>query len=168
MNLAGEQVEAILTGFRVRFWNLINLRRSGIKGTRLFCLYAALVRPVIETNHIVYHPMLTRTQNKEIEKLQRLVTRLSFGFSQNYTTNLTGNGLETLETRREKAAKKFVGKIIDEEGRFARKWLIPRAEVETDLRRRRIYVEKRARTKRFYKSPLLYIQRIANDIMTAR
>ena len=57
-----DQVMFILTKFRRKFWSLIHLRRSGITGNHLYRLYCLMVRPVIETNSVVYHSMLTTTQ----------------------------------------------------------------------------------------------------------
>lgn len=54
------------------------LRRAGITGTRLFKMYAALVRPVLETNCVAFHPMLTANQAQELERLQKMMLRLCF------------------------------------------------------------------------------------------
>ena len=163
---ASGQVEAILNKFRVRYWSLIHLRRAGIKGGRLFRLYAALVRPVIEANNVIYHSMLTRTQTKAIEKLQRHVVGLCYGHQVRYAEALIMNNQDTLENRRIKACKKLVSKTLQQGGRFAEKWFRRRNALNTDIRRRRPFEETRAKTERYYKSPLLYFQRLANDCMT--
>ena len=162
---AAAQAEAIMDKFRIRFWSLINLRKAGMKREKLFRLYASFVRPVIETNNVIYHSMLTRTQSKEIERLQKLVVRLCFGFGMGYRDTITNQEIRTLEGRREDAVKRFVGKTLQANDRFSQKWFRPRDAVDTDIRRRRIFKETRAKTDRYYKSPLLYFQRIANDLM---
>lgn len=163
---ASAQVQHMKTKFRKKFWSLIHLRRAGLKEERLFKLYCTMIRPVLETNCVVFGPMLTRGQASDLERLQKLAIRLCFGFDKSYEVILEENRIESLEERRKKAVRKFAAKTIEADGRFARKWLIPRDNVETNLRRRRPYVERRARTERMYKSPLMNLQRVANDIMS--
>ena len=160
------QVGLIRDKFRARFWTLIHLRRAGIRGRRLFKLYAALVRPVLEANSVVYHTMLTKAQADELEGMQRRVIRLCFGFATSADNIARDLGIGSLKARRENAVLKFTRKAMATE-RFARKWFIEREEVETSIRKRRPFIEKRARTERFLKSPLIHLQKTANDIMTA-
>ena len=161
-----DQVESIRERFRRKFWALIHLRRAGLKGTRLFRLYAALVRPVIEANCVIYHPMLTGGQTIDLERLQKLVLRLCFGTDRHYVELLEEFNIESLAQRRSQAVVKFARKAMKND-RFAPRWFKPRQEVGTDLRRRRPFIENRARTKRYQTSPLIALQRAANDIMTA-
>ena len=160
------QVDYLKKRFRARFWALIHLRRSGIKGDLLFRLFATLVRPILEANAVVYHPMCTKAQNEELERLQKRVLRLCYGTDINYGATLASKNIATLEQRRADAVKKFVGKILAAETPFKDKWFKRRQTVETQLRNRRPYVEIKARTERYYRSPLLYLQRTANDIAT--
>lgn len=162
---ASAQVEMIRKKFRARFWSLIHLRRAGIFGMRLFKLYAALVRPVLETNCIIFHPMLTNGQRTELERLQKQVVRLCFGYNVHYAEACEMHELETLETRRNKRMRKFVTKALRND-RFASRWFQRRPEIDPELRNRRPFIEKKARTERYRRSPLLHIQRVANDLMT--
>ena len=163
----GGQIKLIKDKFRARFWTLIHLRRAGIAGGRLFKLYAALVRPVLEANSVVFHSMLTGTQAADPERMQRRVIRLCYGFATHPDTIAMNLGIETLEKRRDKAVHKFTVKAMKDD-RFARKWFVERNDVETAIRRRRPFIEKRARTQRYLNSPLIRIQKTANDIMTDR
>ena len=162
------QVDLIKDKFRRRFWALIHLRRSGIVGFHLFRLYSVLVRPILESNAIIMHPMLGVGQEQELERMQKQALRLCFGNFNSYDAILEDLAIPSLKTRRTEACTKFVRKLLSTRSPFANKWLIRRPEVENDLRQRRPFIEGRARTERYRKSPLLYIQRIANDIMTAR
>ena len=162
----GDHVEHVKDKFRARFWTLIHLRRAGVRGDRLFRLYAALIRPVLEVNSVVFHSMLTKTQAEAIERLQKQVCRLCYGWAQSYRTILQANNLQTLAERREKAIRRFVSKTLHANPRFSNRWFTRRPEVETSIRNRRPYVKKKARTDRYKKSPLLYMQKIANDLST--
>ena len=154
--------------FRRNFWSLIKLRRARITGEHLFRLYGALVRPVLETNSVVFHPMLSQGQREEIERMQKLAIRLCFGNFDSYKEVVKSRNIVTLEERRRRTIRAFTAKIMKDDKRFAPRWLVRREDIGTDLRNRRPYVEKKARTEKYYNSPLLYIQRTANDIATSR
>ena len=160
------QVDMIKNKFRARFWSLIHLRRAGIRGMRLFSLYSTLVRPILEVNAVIFHPMLTVAQSDSLERLQKQVVGLCFGFNVSYNRALEDNAVDTLKERRTKALRRFTAKAMSNT-RFKYRWFVHRQESNTELRRRRPYIEKRARTERYRRSPLLTIQRIANDIATA-
>ena len=162
---AGDQVDMILRKFRARFWMLIHLRRSGVRGGQLYRLYAALVRPVIEVNAVIYHPMLTKGQSEALERLQKLSLRLCYGGHRHYRDVLEEEGIDSLEAWREKCVRKFAQKALNNP-RFSQDWFVRRPEVATDIRRRKPFVEKRARTNRYQKSPLIHLQKIANEIYT--
>ena len=167
-NGMSDQVNYIKTRFRRKFWSLIHLRRSGISGDRLYRLYAIMIRPVIEANAIVYHSMLTRTQAHDLEKLQKRAIRVCYGNFTSYVDVLQARGLESLESRRLAAIRRFVGKTLDNNPRFRDKWFRRREEVRVDLRNRRPIIETQARTSRYQNSPLLFLQRMANDLLTRR
>ena len=162
---ATDQVGLIKAKFRARFWSLIHLRRAGISGDRLFKLYAALVRPILETNCVIFHPMLTRTQDEEIERLQKQVVRLCYGHDESYAEACRIHQLERLGTRRETRIRRFTSKAMNNP-RFASRWFRRRPEIETDIRNRRPIIENKAKTERYKKSPLVNLQRNANDLLT--
>lgn len=84
-----------------------------------------------------------------------------------YEETCQSYGILTLKMRRENALKRFVGKALNNP-RFRNAWFKPRPEVENDIRNRRPFIENRARTTRYLNSPLVTMQRLANDITTAR
>ena len=136
---ASDHFELLRRKFRARFWALIHLRRTGIRGMQLYRLYAALVRPVLEANAVVYHPMLSVTQTEALERMQKQVFRLCFGIEASYARLLEGYQLETLAARRTKAVKRFVAKAMTND-RFAGRWFIRRPGVDTEIRRRKPFV----------------------------
>ena len=74
--------------------------------------------------------------------------------------------IKTLKTRREEYIDRFVAKSLTNT-RFSQVWFPLREEGGMELRGRRAYVETRARTSRFYNSPLAYMRRRANDLLVA-
>ena len=159
------QVFYLKSKFCTKFWTIIHLRRAGIKGLQLYKLYAALVRPVLETNCVIFHPMMTATQSEELERLQKLAFRVCFGFHLSYRAALEMWNLSTLANRRNQMLEKFVAKAMSNR-KFADRWFVTRPDVNQELRNRRPYEEKKVRTARYYRSPLLTCQRIANNIAT--
>ena len=157
-------VDLLKRKFRGRFWSLIHLRRAGIQGDRLYRLYCILIRPILEVNSVVFHSMLTAAQCGALERMQKQAIRLCYGHFTSYADVLGRHNLESLKDRRIRAIHKFVKKTMNTNPRFSERWFIRRQDVEVDIRRRRPFVEKRARTERYLRSPLLHLQKVANDI----
>ena len=159
------QVAFIKKKFRMKLWSLIHLKSAGIVGRHLFDLYACFVRPVIETNSVIYHSLLTREQCGEIELMQRKVLKICFGFDKHDADIRHEQKIPTLEKRREIATENFVKKAM-KNPRFATRWFVPRERIDTNIRRRDPFKVNRARTNRYMNSPLVYMQRIANFLST--
>ena len=90
-------VKEIQRKFRARFWALIHLRRSGFKGKELFELYSIFVRPVIEFCCTVYHSLLTAAQTSILERMQKQVVKLAYGWDTSYLELCETNNIRTLE-----------------------------------------------------------------------
>ena len=84
---AGAHVAAVTEKFKRKVWMLYKLRGAGFKGVPLFKLYCCYLRSIVEYCSVVYHPMLTRGQAWDLERLQRLAVRICFGGNQD-----TGDG----------------------------------------------------------------------------
>lgn len=109
--------------------------------------------------------MLNKGQCLDVERLQKLVVRLCYG-RESYNVILGARNINTLEERRIETVRKFTAKIISNP-RFAERWLVRRDSIDTNLRTRRPFIEKKCRTDRLKKSPLVLIQKTANDLMTS-
>ena len=157
------QVTAIKAKFRAKFWSLIHLNRAGIRGLELYHLYCIFIRPTLESNAVIIHPQLTRHQCHEIERLQMHVLKLCFGFDKSYAQARNDHNIPTLEQRREKIVEKFVAKAL-QNPRFRTRWFPERPPVQTNIRNRKPFEETRAKTQRYYRSPLAYFRRVANTI----
>ena len=159
-------VNSIKKKFRARFWSLIHLRRSGFVGDELMKLYNALVRPVIEFCCVIYHPLLTKCQANDIERMQKQVVKLAYGWDYSYQEICAVKSIDTLEERRINYIDNFVRKALNNT-RFNSAWF-PLRDVDThNIRDRKIYSETRTRTTRYYNSPLSYMRRRANHINDA-
>ena len=119
----GSHVAEIKRKFRSRYWALIHLRKSGFLGKELFKLYNVFVRPVIEYCCVVYHPLLTRSQTQEIERLQKQVAKLAYGWDRSYQVICEEENIQTPQERREQYIDKFVAKTL-KNPRFNARWFL--------------------------------------------
>ena len=127
------------------------------------CLYNVFVRPVIEYCSIVYHSMLTLGQAEELERLQKQVVKLAYGWDRSYNTICAEQDIPTLKERREKQVDKFIHKAIHSD-RFSDVWFPRRDITEYNFRDRKPFKESKARTTRYYNSPLSHMRRRANEL----
>ena len=116
-----QQVAFIKKKFRMKLWSIIHLKSAGIAGRHLYDLYACFVRPVIETNSVIYHSLLTREQCGEIEQMQKKILIICFGFDK-----------QDADIRHEP-------KIPTLERRFTPRWFVPRERIDTNIRRRDLF-----------------------------
>ena len=140
---------------------MINLKRSGFEGHELLKLFNVFIRPVIEYCSIIYHPLLTVSQSDIIEKMQKQIVKLAFGWKTSYNVICAEQDITTLKQRRVDYIDRFVSKSIHN-SRFKDNWFPLREEAIYNLRERNPYRETKARTKRYYNSPLSYMRRRAN------
>ena len=159
---AAEHLKSISVKFRRRIWVLRHLKKAEIPEKDLVKLYLALVLPVVDYTCVVYHSMLTKTQELELENLQKLALKVIYGvYVLPYTTLLERSGLVTLANRRVRLIDKFLQKAINHP--LYAHWFPIKNFVHYDLRSERVYEELYARTSRLYNSPLYYYRRRLND-----
>ena len=159
----GEHVKAVEDKFRRKIWMLYKLRAAGFRGDSLFKLYCCYLRSIIEYCSVIYHPMLTRGQSWDLERLQRLAVRICYGNDASTSEIMASNAISTLEERRERRCDRFLRNNFNHD-RFGSIWFPPRLGERRDLRRRRAVEETRASTIRRFNSPLAFLRRRANDI----
>ena len=157
------QIASLSLKFRKRVWVLRHLKKAGIPSEDLVKLYLSLVLPVLDYTSVVYHSMLNKIQEDEIEKLQKLALKIIYGiYGVTYMSLLERSGLVPLKQRRMKFIDNFLKKTI--ETRKYIDWFPTKEFSNYNLRTERLYVEKKARTSRLYNSPLFYFRRRLNTI----
>ena len=158
----GAHFQRICNLFRGRFWALLNWKKAGFSGEKLYKLYQVFVQPVIEYCSPCYHPMLSADQANRLEGLQRKAFRLAFG-DESYTGAVTEEKVESLEARRVKAMDKFICKAVKKMKFLG--WFPRRQEVGMDIRNRRPILEEDWRTQRAYNGPIAAYRRRANEMI---
>lgn len=113
-----DQVAYMKKKFRKRFWSLIQLKRAGMKGGSLFKMFCIFVRPVLETYCVIFHPMLTKQQARDIERMQKAAVKPCFGFDRSYAEVCAEQNIQSLSARRERLILRFVTKTLNND-RFA-------------------------------------------------
>ena len=162
----GRHVEYIRNRFSSKVWMLYHLRRAGFRDGQLFRLYCCYVRTIIEYCSVVYHSLLNKGQEEDLERLHRHAVRVCYGTDGPVGEMMQSLGIETLRARRERRCDKFILKAASNPS-FGAKWFQRRPQSGHNLRRRREIVEPRASTNRRFNSPLAFIQRRANQLGVA-
>lgn len=162
----GRHVEQIRSRFSSKVWMLYHLQKAGFRDGQLYRLYCCYVRTIIEYCSVVYHPLLNRGQEEDLERLHRHDIRVCFGTDEPVREVMESLGIETLKSRRERRCDKFILKAASNP-LFRARWFQRRPDSGHNLRRRREIIEPRAATNRRYNSPLAFIQRRANQLGVA-
>ena len=102
----------------------------------------------------------------EQKALQKQVLKLAFGWGHSYQTMCQIQDIRTLEERRIECIDRFIAKSVNND-RFKESWFPLRTIEGPDVRGRRVFKETCARTSRYYNSPLAFMRRRANDILTS-
>jgi len=76
------------------------LVRAGVPTCDVVCVYASIIRSVLEYVCPVWHPGLTKKLSKDIERVQKRCLKLLFP-ALSYAESLSKTGLERLDTRRD-------------------------------------------------------------------
>jgi hypothetical protein len=97
-------VDYILGKVAKRFYFLIQLVHAGVRDSDMITIFCSIVRSVLEYACPVWHPGLTKSQSKKLERVQKRFLKLLFP-SVDYETALQKANLDRLDCRRENLTK---------------------------------------------------------------
>jgi hypothetical protein len=143
---------------RRRYWVLRHLKRHGLNSDELVQVYGSILRSVIEFCSVVYGPLMTAEQSEDIERLQAQSLKIIYGFDLSYRQVLEKSGLDTLQTRREKALSTFANKCLN--GNYSHWFPLNTAAGRT--RESLKFKEEYARCDRLRNSPIFAMRRLLN------
>ena len=63
-------IENLKKKMRKRYWVLIHLRKFGFTEAELAKVYRTIVRPVMDHCSVVYHSLLSDSQDEDLDRLQ--------------------------------------------------------------------------------------------------
>ena len=155
------QIESLLRKFSRLTWSINHLKRARLSDSVIIKAYISMIRPVLEFSSNVYGPMLSVNQSEAIERCQRLVLKIVYGFDVTYAEALSKSGLKMLSQRRKEMFDSFCQKT-SQSTRFSSAWLPKKEQSEMGLRNKKKYIEFHSRTDRLYKSPLYEMRRNLN------
>ena len=122
-----------------------------------------MLRPTLDFASVSYNSLLTKEQSMEIERLQLRAMKVVFGDYVSYRTVVEAGKIERLDDRRKTLFRKFALKI-ENNANFREKWLVCNEHPEYDLRRHEKYFIPRMTTDRGFRSPIINIRRVLNEI----
>ena len=96
---------------------LKNLVKFDVPLPDLVQIYNLYVRSVVEQSAVVWHPSITKGEQRDLERTQKVAMKIILG--QNYVSyeqSLKLTGLETLIARREKLSLSFAKKCTKKQG----------------------------------------------------
>ena len=73
-------IENVSIKFSRSMWAIIHLKRAMIENGILVEIYKLSLRPILEFCSVVYHIMISKEQSEALERLQRRVLRVIYGF----------------------------------------------------------------------------------------
>ena len=148
--------------FNKAIWALRHLKRANINTNVLLEVYKIMLRPLLEYSSVIYHPMLTKALNNDIERQQKLALKTIYGFENNYEELLVKAEIDSLEERRKKNFTRFANSLVNSE-RWNNLFPLKDSNISAELRSQRKYKEVFARSERLYNSPLFAMRRDLNN-----
>ena len=129
-------------------------------GNDLRKLYCGLVRSVVEYSSVTYGPILSKSQDDEIENIQKRCLRCMYRYDKTYSQLLEESKLETLRVRRAKAITKFARNSLSNPVYTG--WFPANCNRKSN-RMSKKFEERFARTNRLYNSPIYAYRRNLNE-----
>ena len=137
---------------RYRTWAIHNLKRLGLAQPGLVEVYKSLIRPCFDYACVVYHSLLSKTLSESLEKQQRRILKIIFGYDLSYARALERACIERLDHRRCELREGFVRKLEMNE-RFSG-WFPLQETPVYNLRNPQKYAELPFRTERLRHAPI--------------
>ena len=145
-------VKKTLNKARSRLVALRTLKRSGLSTDDLLKSYTTYIRPLLDYAVPTYHPQLSETMSKEIERFQAKAMKIVYGPLVSYRTVLEHQKISSHQERRELLFRKFASKARANPA-FEQKWFPPRIHTNYNLRCREPLEQQVPRTDRYKNSP---------------
>ena len=123
-------------------------------------MYVALVRPCFDFACVVYHSMLSGTQSDALERMQRKILKIIYGYDESYSRCLSRAGIDYLSVRRSNLSERFALKTARNPN-FSH-WFPKNPPNPYMLRKSNVYHEYNTRTERLRSAPIYMYRRLLN------
>ena len=125
-------------------------------------IYLTFIRSILEQSAVVWHSSLTKTNRKDIERVQKAAVKVILGKS--YTTYKNGLkylNLYTLDRRRENLCINFAKKCIKTDN--VKKWFpLENSNHKMKTRNKQKFKINKQNTERYKKSAIPYMRKLLN------
>ena len=153
-------VQHILAISYKRIWAIRKLKKAGISNSDILHFYFIKIRSILESNCVVYHPMLTQEDSNDIERVQKIVLKILLENKYNdYHQACLLLNIQTLHLRRIKLSLNFGLKCL-KNPKFHHLFKI---NTHVSIRKPEKFDVSLAKSSRYFDSPLLYITRLLNQ-----
>ena len=144
-----------------RLWSIRRLKTMGATAEDMKDVFIKQVRSILELAVPAWHAAITKSERKDIERVQKTAMYIILGDSYtSYSNALNVMGLEPLETRRTNLCLKFAKKAV-KNSKF-NKWFVP-SQVKPNTRQKKTkYSPVYANHDRFENSPISYLTKLLN------
>ena len=154
---AHRHVKHILDIAYKRLWALSKLKKAGVPDRDILHFFYVKIRSVLETNCPVFHPMLTKENKDDIERIQKIVLKIIMGNEYtSYEASCQKYDVESLESRRTKLSLTFALKCSKSE-KFNHMF-----ELNTGNTHEK-YKVPFAHTSRYQSSPKFFLTKLLNE-----
>ena len=144
---------------RQKMWMLRRMVKLDLDVLTMYDVYTKEVRSILELAVPVWHSGLTKTQSKDIERIQRISFQIILGPKYtNYTQACQYLSAQTLQERRVKLCLKFARKNLKSE-----QCMFTKVGSNLNTRQRtKLVREYKCKTSRYQKSSLPYLAKLLN------
>ena len=123
-------------------------------------IYILYIRSILESSAVVWHSDITKTEQKNIERVQKVALRIILNEEyEDYQTALATTGLQTLSDRRTLLCKNFAENCLKSETMCH---MFPLNPSTVETRNPEKYYVQPASTGRLKDSAIPYMQRLLN------
>ena len=151
---------------RRKFYILINMMNLSLDYQIILDVYLKEIRPILEYGAVVFHSGLTRELSNNIETIQRNFFRILSKYINtkfSYTESCIFFEVDFLYSRRIDLCHSFIKRHLKD---YGEKGLFERRNKRILRDNNKIFKEPRYKSQRFFNSPVNYLTRVANDIVS--
>ena len=154
-----KHVDYMLSICYKRLWAIRKLKQAGVSHSDILHFYYMKIRSVLESNCVVYHPLLTQDENNDIERIKKIVLKIILDKKYlDYHQACLLLDVQSLPVRRIKLSLNFGLKCLSN-NKFKHLF---QPNTNSTVRNPEKFVVPFAKSTRYYNSPKLYITRLLN------
>ena len=146
-----------------RLWMVRRLKNLGLKTSSLVKVYTSQIRSLLEFGAVTWHAMLTKENERSIERVQKTAVSIILGQDyNNYASNLEKLSLQRLNIRQEKLSLTFAKKAAKHP--LHSTWFVKNEAQKNTQSQKQTFKQIQARTQRLRNSPIPFMTDLLNSM----